>query len=57
MLDTDASSAEIFHHAGDIYFMAGEPEQALDFWEKALKLDPDNELLKKKVNHKTYFYK
>ena len=50
-------TAEIFHHAGDIYFMAGDPDEAVKFWEQALELTPDDELLKKKVTHKTYFYK
>lgn len=49
-------SADVFHHAGDIYFMAGDPSAALDFWKKALKLDPDNELLIKKIKNRTYFY-
>lgn len=50
-------SAEVFEHAGDIYFMAGEPDKAVDFWQEAYKLLPDNELLRRKVKHKTYFYK
>lgn len=50
-------SAEILHHAGDIYFMDGHPDEALDFWKQALKLDPDDELLSRKVKHKTFFYK
>ena len=32
-------------------------DEAIDFWKKALKLDPENELLQKKVKHKTFFYK
>ena len=50
-------SAELYEHAGDIYFMDGDPDAALDFWREALKLTPDNELLKRKVTNKTYFYK
>lgn len=50
-------SAEILHHAGDIYFMDGHPDEALEFWKKALKLDPKDELLARKVKHKTFFYK
>lgn len=50
-------SAELFEHAGDIYFMNKEPDEALEFWRKALDLDPDNELLKRKVKHKTFYYK
>lgn len=53
----DSPSAEVYHHAGDIYFMAGEPERALEFWKMALELEPDNTLLQRKVKHKTYFYK
>lgn len=50
-------SEELLEHAGDIYFMNGEPDEAVDFWEKALEKAPDNELLQRKVKHKTYFYK
>ncbi|MDE5954551.1 MAG: tetratricopeptide repeat protein [Duncaniella sp.] len=44
-------------HAGDIHFMDGDPDGALEFWKEALKLAPDNELLERKVKHKTYFFK
>lgn len=54
--DTDPS-AEVYEHAGDIYFMSGDPDEAIDFWNDALELDPDNEMLRKKVTHKTYFFK
>jgi len=50
------ASEELFHHYGDILFMCGKPAEALENWEKALRLAPDNELLKKKVANKTYFY-
>lgn len=50
-------SSEYFEHAGDIYFMNGLPDEALDYWQKALELDPDNQLLQKKVKFKTYFFK
>lgn len=53
---SEEPSAELNHHAGDVYFMCGEPQKAVEFWKEALKLEPDNELLKKKVKHKTYFY-
>lgn len=33
--DTDAS-AVLLEHAGDIYYHAGEKEQAVEFWQKAL---------------------
>lgn len=54
---SEEESADILEHAGDIYFMDGEPDEAVEFWRKALALDPDNELLARKVKHKTYFFK
>lgn len=53
----DNMSAEVYQHAGDIYFMAGDPETAVEYWTKALDLDPDDNMLQRKVKHKTYFYK
>ena len=47
-------TSELYEHAGDIYFMNLMPAQALDYWKEALALDPDNELLQKKVKEKTY---
>lgn len=52
-------SAEIYHHAGDIYFFNGEPDQAVKFWETALEHEPDDgdkELLNKKIKNRAYFY-
>lgn len=53
--ETDASE-ELYSHYGDILFMAGEPEEAVIYWKKALELAPDNALLKKKVKNKAYYY-
>lgn len=53
----DDLSADVLEHAGDIYFMDGDPDHALEYWKEALKLAPDNELLQRKVRHKTYFFK
>ena len=50
-------SSELLEHAGDIYFMNQLPDEAVEFWRKALLLDGDNELLKRKVKHKTFYYK
>lgn len=55
-LEADDPQADVLHHAGDIYYMNGDPEGALEFWEEALHLDPDNKLLQKKVKHKTHYY-
>lgn len=53
----DDPSYEILAHAGDICFMAGEPDRAVEFWQRALDMEPGDELLRRKVKHKTYFYK
>ena len=42
-------------HAGDIYFINREVQKAVEFWQRALKLDPDNELLPKKIKQRTPF--
>ena len=49
-------AAEFYNHLGDILFMNHNPEEALENWKKALQMEPDNALLKKKVNHKTFFF-
>lgn len=49
-------SSEIYDHAGDIYFMTGDHAEAVEFWKKALELDPENEAIKKKVKHRAYFF-
>jgi len=50
-------SAELYSHYGDILFATGDLDGAVEAWQKALEIEPDNELLQKKVKHKTYFEK
>ena len=45
-------TADIYDHAGDIYYMCGEPERALEFWRKALELAPENKEIQQKVKDK-----
>lgn len=54
-LEEGNPQADVLHHAGDIYFMNREVAKAVDFWERALKLDPDNKVLKKKIRQRTPF--
>lgn len=49
-------TAEEYDHAGDIYFMNGERDKALEYWEEALQLDPDSATIKRKVRNKTIFF-
>lgn len=46
-------SADIYDHAGDIYFMNGEQEEAVKFWEKAHELDPSDQIIEQKVKLRT----
>ncbi len=50
-------SADVYDHAGDIYFMNGEHAKAVEFWEKAHALAPEDETIAKKVKHRTIFLK
>ena len=51
----DEHSSDVLDHYGDILFMNGEADAALEQWKKALEMAPDNELIQKKVKHKTIF--
>lgn len=50
----DAISAGIVEHAGDIYYMTGDTERALAFWQKAQTMGINNETLKRKISKKKY---
>ncbi len=52
----DEMTSDVLEHAGDIYYMDSEPDRAVEFWKEALKLDPDNDLLKRKVTNRAYYY-
>ena len=56
VMEPEKPTSEIYDHAGDIYFMNGEPDIALGYWKEALLLDPENEKIKKKVKNKAYFF-
>ena len=46
---------ELFDHAGDIHYLTGDHDGAFEFWQKALELEPDDEILQKKVANKAYY--
>ncbi len=45
----------LLEHYGDILWFNDEKEAAVEQWTKALDMDPDNELLQRKVKDKTYY--
>lgn len=50
------TSAELYEHYGDILFWNKEPAQAVEYWKKALELEPDKEVLQRKVKDQTYYF-
>ncbi|MDE6463205.1 MAG: hypothetical protein K2L16_01045 [Muribaculaceae bacterium] len=54
--DKAEPSADVLEHAGDIYFLNARPREAVEFWRRALDLNPDSELLRKKVTNEAYYY-
>ena len=52
-LEGDNPPSEILSHYGDILFMNGKADEALDQWKRALEADPTDASLKKKVEQKT----
>jgi len=50
-IDIDGeNNAVLLEHLGDVMFMQGKKEEALDLWKKALELDSSNETLINKVS-------
>ncbi len=47
-------SADIHDHYGDILFNVGKVDEAIEQWQKALSLEPDNALIKRKIDEKKY---
>ena len=45
----------LLEHYGDILWFNDDKEGAVEQWTKALELDPENELLQRKVKNKTYY--
>ena len=49
------ASAELFEHYGDILYMLGEVDEAVEYWQKALDAGSESaELLKEKIKQKKY---
>ena len=49
----DGPSWEILDHAGDIYFGNGLTDEAVDFWQRALDLNPSSAELRQKLTSKS----
>lgn len=51
--DGDKSDV-VVEHCGDIYFMTGDVEGALNYWKKALEMGSESKTLKQKIEKKKY---
>lgn len=54
MKNGGAESATIVEHSGDIYFMLGEEDKALDFWKQAADMEHDSKTLEQKIRQRKY---
>ena len=52
--DDSLDNAVILEHAGDIYSFCQQPDQALVYWQDALKTAPENQVLIRKIKLKKY---
>lgn len=48
------ASATIVEHSGDIYYMLGEKDKALEFWEQAHGMEHESKTLEQKIKQKRY---
>ena len=54
MKNGGAESATIVEHSGDIYFMLGEEDKALDFWKQAAGMEHESKTLEQKIKQRRY---
>ncbi|MDR0698246.1 MAG: tetratricopeptide repeat protein [Tannerella sp.] len=54
-LSKDKTNAELIDHYGDILYMSGEKEKAVEQWIKAKEAGKNNATLNRKIAEKTYF--
>ena len=47
-------SSVVVEHCGDIFYMAGDTDRAMEMWQKAAQEDEDNAILRRKIELKKY---
>lgn len=47
-------SPVVLEHCGDIYYMSGEPEKALEYWKQAAEMEHESKTLERKIKLKKY---
>lgn len=48
-------SAALLEHYGDVLFMTGDIDEALEYWNKALEKGSDSKTLHQKIKDKKYY--
>ena len=54
LLSDTEKSAGIVEHGGDIYYMTGDTDKAVELWQKARDMGIKSEVLEQKINEKKY---
>lgn len=54
MKNDGSKSDTIVEHCGDIYYMTGDVDKALEYWKQALKMGSESKTLKQKIRKKKY---
>ena len=54
LLSDTEKSAGIVEHGGDIYYMTGDTDKAVELWQKARDMGITSEILEQKINEKKY---
>ena len=52
-LSKGEANAEVLEHMGDVQYKLNRPDQAMEYWRRALELTPENVTLKEKVSRGT----
>lgn len=55
LLSDEEKSGGVMEHAGDIYYMTGDVDKAVELWQKARSMGIRTEVLEKKIREKKYF--
>ena len=50
----DADNPEIYEHYGDVLFMCGEKEKAIENWHRAIQLNGNSATLNQKIREERY---
>ena len=50
----DEDNADIYEHYGDVLYMCGEKEKALENWHRAVQLNSESTTIERKIKEEKY---